>query len=75
MERNAHKQLNINITKQTEVISSITVSCASFKNFKEVITRKQNPRKLEDEFSICGALSLLSLLSFIPAMAIHKIKK
>jgi hypothetical protein len=52
MERNAHKQLNIKITKQTAVISSINVVSDNLKNFKEVSTRKQNPKKLDDEFNI-----------------------
>ncbi|MEP6682435.1 MAG: hypothetical protein ABJA35_04210 [Parafilimonas sp.] len=52
IERNAHKQLNIKITKQMAVISSINVVEDNLKNFKEVITRKQNPRKLDDEFNI-----------------------
>ncbi|MEP6466640.1 MAG: hypothetical protein ABJB05_10065 [Parafilimonas sp.] len=59
IERNAHKQLNIKITKQHAVISSINVVADSLKNFKEVSTRKQNPRKLDDELSICGALLFL----------------
>ena len=60
MERNAHKQLNINNTKQTAVIPSIIVVSENLKNLREVNTRKQNPRKLEDEFNICGALLFLS---------------
>jgi hypothetical protein len=72
MERNAHKQLNINITKQTAVISSINVVAENLKNFKEVITRKQNPRKLEDAFSICGDLLCLSS---IDAMKIYSTRE
>ena len=54
MERNAHKQLNIKITKHTAVISSIKVVAENLKNFNDVITRKQNPKKLDDAFKICG---------------------
>lgn len=52
MERNAHKQLNIKITKQTAVISSIKVVAENLKNFNDVITRKQNPKKLDEAFNI-----------------------
>jgi hypothetical protein len=65
IERNAHKQLNIKITKQMAVISSINVVVDNLKNFKEVITRKQNPRKFDDEFNICGALLFLSFIAAI----------
>jgi hypothetical protein len=68
MERNAHKQLNINNTKHTAVISSIIVVCENLKNFIEVNTRKQKPNKLDDEFNICG--DLLSW-PFIAAMKIY----
>ena len=54
MERNEHKQLNIKITKHTAVISSINVVWDNLKNFKEVSIRKQNPKKLDDAFKICG---------------------
>ncbi|MEO8712061.1 MAG: hypothetical protein ABI405_08065 [Parafilimonas sp.] len=60
MERKEHKQLNINIIKQQPVISSRIVFADNFKNFKEVNTRKQNPRKLEEEFNICGDLLFFS---------------
>jgi hypothetical protein len=65
MERNAHKQLNIKITKHTAVISSMNVVFDNLKNFNDVITRKQKPRKLEDEFNICGALLPLSFIAAI----------
>ena len=68
MERNAHKQLNINRTKHTAVISSIIVVSENLKNFIEVNTRKQNPNKLDAEPNICA--DLLSL-SFITAIKIH----
>lgn len=61
IERNAHKQLNIKITKHAAVISSINVVAENLKNFKEVNTRKQNPRKLVDELKICGDLLLSSI--------------
>jgi len=65
IERNAHKQLNINSTKQIAVISSIIVVLDNLKNLIEVSTTKQKPSKLEAEFNICG--DLLSC-SFIAAM-------
>lgn len=68
MARKEHRQLNINITKQTAVISSMKVVSVSLKNFKEVNTKKQNPRKLDDEFNICEILLLLLLLLFIDAI-------
>jgi len=63
MERNAHKQLNINNTKHTAVISSIMVESLNLKILIEVNTRKQNPNKLDAEFNICG--DLLSLSSIV----------
>jgi hypothetical protein len=59
MERKAHKQLNINNTKHTAVISSMMVVSLNLKTLIEVSTRKQNPNKLDAEFNICG--DLLSL--------------
>ena len=61
MERNEHKQLAINNTKEIAVISSIIVVALNLKSFMEVNTTKQKPRKLEEAFNICGAL-LLPLL-------------
>jgi len=57
MERKAHKQLNIKIMKHTAVISSIKEVSVSLKNLSDVRTKKQNPRKFEEEFNICGDLS------------------
>jgi hypothetical protein len=54
MARKEHKQLNIKIIKQAAVISSIKVLADSLKNFKEVSTKKQNPKKLDEAFNICG---------------------
>jgi hypothetical protein len=56
IDRNAHRQLNINITKQPPVISSMKEVSVTSKNLSDVRTRKQNPRKFEEEFSICGDL-------------------
>jgi hypothetical protein len=56
MERNAHKQLNINNMKHTAVIWSMIVVSENFKNFIEVNTKKQKPSKLEAEFNISGDL-------------------
>ena len=58
MERNEHKQLVINNTKEMAVIWSIIVVSLNLKSFMEVNTTKQKPRKLEDAFNICGALLL-----------------
>jgi hypothetical protein len=60
IDKNAHKQLNIKITKQTPVISSIKEVSVSLKNLSDVNTKKQNPRKFEEEFNICGDLFGLS---------------
>ena len=49
------------------VISSINVVLVSLKNFKDVNTKKQKPRKLEAEFKICPDLLFLS---FADAMKI-----
>jgi hypothetical protein len=62
MERNAHKQLNINITKQPRVISSMKEVSVSLKNLSDVRTKKQNPRKFEEEFNISGDLVSLSFM-------------
>ncbi len=62
IERNAHKQLNINSTKQTAVPWSIIVVFENLKNFIEVNTRKQNPSKLEAAFNICGDLFSFSFI-------------
>jgi len=65
MERNAHKQLNINNTKHTAVIWSIMVVSLNLKTLIEVSTRKQNPNKLDAEFNICGDLLSLSSIAAI----------
>ena len=52
MDRNEHKQLVINNTNETAVISSIIVTALILKSLIDVITTKQNPRKLEDAFNI-----------------------
>jgi hypothetical protein len=48
------------MTKQTPVISSINEVSVSLKNLSDVNTKKQNPRKFEEEFNICGDLFCLS---------------
>jgi hypothetical protein len=63
MERNAHKQLNINNTKHTAVTSSMMLVSLNLKNFIEVNTRKQNPNKLDAEFNISGDLLSLSSIA------------
>lgn len=48
------------MTKQHAVISSMNVVADNLRNFKDVNTRKQKPRKFEAEFNICGDLLFLS---------------
>ena len=63
IERNAHRLLNIKITKQPPVISSIKEVSVRLKNLSDVKTKKQKPRKLDEVFNIWGDLfSLLSML-------------
>jgi hypothetical protein len=50
----------------------MNVVADSLRNFKEVSTRKQKPRKLEAEFNIWGDLLFLS--SIIAAMKICHIR-
>jgi len=71
MERKAQRQLNINSTKHTAVIWSITVVSLNLKNLIEVSTTKQKPSKLDAALSICG--DLLSWW-FIAAHAIQQYK-
>lgn len=59
IDRNAHKQLVINSTNEMAVTSSIIVTELNLKSLIDVNTTKQNPRKLEEAFNICGALLLL----------------
>ena len=60
IDKNAHKQLNMKITKHPPVISSINEVYESLKNLREVNTKKQKPRKFEEEFNMCGDLFDLS---------------
>jgi len=59
MDKKAVRQLNMKITKQPIVISSIKEVSVTLKNLRDVRTKKQKPRKFEAEFNICG--DLLSL--------------
>ena len=67
IDKNAHKQLNIKITKHPPVISSINEVYESLKNLRDVNTKKQKPRKFEEEFNICGDLFDLSSMKKIYA--------
>jgi hypothetical protein len=51
----------------------MNVVADNLRNFKEVNTRKQNPRKLDAEFNICGDLLFLS--SIIAAIKTCHVKK
>ncbi len=56
IERNEHKQLVMKSTNDTAVTWSMMVTALNLKSLIEVSTTKQNPRKLEEAFNICGAL-------------------
>ena len=66
IDRNADKQLNINMTKHPPVISSIREVSVRLKILSDVRTKKQKPRKFEADFNICG--DLLSLSSILASL-------
>ena len=64
IDRNESRQLNINRTIATNVISSIAV-CWDFPNtFNDVKRRKQIPNRFDDVFKMCGDLSILIIEKF-----------
>jgi hypothetical protein len=64
IDRNDSRQLNINRTMATKVISSIAV-CWDFPNtFSDVKRRKQIPNRFDEVFKMCGDLSILIIEKF-----------
>lgn len=58
IERNDRRQLNINKTVATKVMSSIAVCCDFPNTFSDVKRRKQIPKRFDDVFKMCGDLSI-----------------
>lgn len=62
IERNDSRVLVMNKTIAAVVISSIIDFREIFSTFKEVITRKQMPKRLDEAFRICGPFSDCSFI-------------
>jgi hypothetical protein len=58
IDKKESKQLIVKAIIATVVISSIIVVFDTFNSLREVRMTKQIPKRLEDAFKICGALSL-----------------